>query len=642
MQACRTGLSRGRTAELAILLLLSGTPWLAAGDDGKKSPLPAPALVVKAEALVHELYSKEYDKAQKDVAARSQLALTLLQEGRDTNDDLAGKYVLFREARDLAARAGDAPTALQASDDLAHSFSLPDAKVLEMKIEALGLASKAVAGPDAYQTVVDSALVLAQEAMAADEYEAALALLATADAAAIKLKNVPLVSSIRVRRQEVRAGQKEYANWKPFAEALRKDPTDPKANMNMGVYQAMVKGNWDKGLPLLARGSDPVLKQLAAMDLEGPKQPSQQAELAEKWLELAGKSTGKTAVQLLLRAYHWDVLALAGLDGEARRRVEKQMEAITKRLPPELRAGEIVQEILKIDAPGGPVYSVAFSPDGRKAVAGGADTAVSLWDTITGKEIRRLEGHTGRVWTVAAAPVGRRLASGGFDGSIRLWDPATGREVRRLPGHGDYVRCVVFSQDGRQLLSGGDDRLLRLWSADTGRELRSLPGHDHFVWSVALSADGRHALSGSLDKTVRLWDLADGKELKTLTGHQDTVLAVALSPDGRHALSGSTDKTVKLWDLESGKPLYTLSGHSGYVNSVSYSPDGRRALSAGHDGSLILWDVFAGKMLRRLQGHRGPVWSVAFARDGRRAVSGGQDGTIRIWGGRQSALVSRP
>jgi hypothetical protein len=610
----------------------------AARSEDKKAAVPGKAAQAKVKTLLAELYGKDYARAEKDAAARAQLAVTLLQEARETRDDLAARYLLFAEAAHLAAAAGDAGIALAAIDDLAHDFAVVPAEALRMKIHALTAASKAVAGADAYHNVIDSALILILEAAGADDYESALRLIETADAAARKLKNVPLVAGIRKRRDEILQAQKVYARWKPFADILAENPDDPKARLEMGRYLAFLKGNWKAGLGLLSGGSDKELRSLARLDLSAPKEAPRQADLGDKWLEQVKRVEEPMAIQVLLRAYYWYVQALAGLDGEARERVEKQMEAVNRRLPADYRIGEITSEVRKIEGHGGPVYTAALTPDGKKAVSGGADNLVHIWDTYSGKEIRRLDGHSGRVWTVAVSPDGRRAASGGFDGSIRLWDLAAHRELRRLSGHADYVRSVAFSPDGRYLLSGGDDRFLRLWNADTGLEVRSMPGHNHFVWSVAVSRDGKRGLSGSLDKTVRLWDLGSGKELLKMTGHADTVLSVAFSPDGRHALSGSTDKTLKLWDLETGQPIRTFHGHKGYVHSAVFSPDGRRALSAGQDRVLILWDVHTGKELRRLEGHTDMAWSVAFSRTGRLAVSAGQDGTIRIWGGRTSVV----
>src|SRR5579864_5399313 len=113
-----------RVLALGLLLSLVSGPEFISGGEVKKAPIPPAPAQAKAEALIRELYEKEYAKAAKGVAARAQLAATFLQEGRDTSDYRAGRYVLFREARDLAAKAGDAPVALQAIADLAQDFAI--------------------------------------------------------------------------------------------------------------------------------------------------------------------------------------------------------------------------------------------------------------------------------------------------------------------------------------------------------------------------------------------------------------------------------------------------------------------------------------------------------------------------------------
>jgi WD40 repeat protein len=48
------------------------------------------------------------------------------------------------------------------------------------------------------------------------------------------------------------------------------------------------------------------------------------------------------------------------------------------------------------------VWSVAFSPEGRRIVSGSADSTVRLWDTVTGQPIGQpLTGHTGIVESAA-------------------------------------------------------------------------------------------------------------------------------------------------------------------------------------------------------------------------------------------------
>ena len=627
---------RARRFGPCVFLLILGLGLSAVrGQEAKKKAIPGAAAQAKIVKLIEELYQDDIAKAAKDTAVKARLAQTLLQEGKDTADDAAGRYVLLKEAHRLAAEAGDVATALQAAEELAQSFVIPPAELFQMKVKTLSTAASAVkAPPEAYQGVVDSGAccLWTRPWRPTTSRRASRLLTVRRTGRRSSVRNVGLVASIRKRlASKVKALQKEYARWEPFAQKLAKNPDDAEANGELGFYQALVKGNWDKGLPMLARGESRPAK-VARQEIAA-KSAADLFEVAEGWEAFSLHQIELTRIHALVHAYQLYLQALPDLQKKQRLAVEIRLAEITKALPAEYRAGEITTELRKIDFPAGPVYGAAFSPDGRKVIATNYDGSLRLSDVRTGKELRRLDGHLGKVWAVAFHPDGRRVVSGGFDGSVRLWDLATAGESKRFTGHTDYVRSVVVSADGKQILSGGDDRLLRLWDVDAGKEVRTFPGHDHVVWSVALSRDGKQALSGSLDKTVRLWDVNTGSELKRFIGHRDTVMSVALSPTGRHALSGSTDKTLILWDLDTGKPVKTLIGHTGYVLSVAISPDGRLAISGGADGTVRIWDLATGTALRTLEGHRDQVWSVSFSRDGRLALSSGQDGSVRIWGG---------
>ncbi len=620
---------------VGISLILAGLIACvpASAQTSRREPIPAAAAQARAHKLIQELYQAEINKAANDPVARARLASVFVMEARDTNDDAAGRYVLLDGAYHLAADAGDAATALEALEEMAQFYAVSDRTILKNKIDVLQRASKAAGINDGYQNVIDASVVLLDDVLADDDYASCDLLLQAAETAARKLKDVPQVAGLRRKQEEVRKLAREYARWQPFAGRLAKNPDDAEASFEMGSYLAFVKGNWNRAIPLLARGSDPALKKLAAAEQKASS-TGQMVQLGEQWFEQA-KSRKEANVQALLRAHHWFQQALGGsADARERARVEQQMEALSEMLPADQRIGEIARELRVCQGQGSPVYCAAFSPNGKKIISSGADGVLRLWEARTGRELRHFDALSGRVWAVAFMPDGRRAVSGGFDGSVRIWDLASGREVRHFAGHGEYVRSVAVSTDGRFVLSGGDDRLLRLWNVETGAEVRNFPGHDNLVWSVALSRDGSRALSASLDRTVRLWNTGTGKELKVLEGHTNTVLSVAFLPDGRRAVSGSTDQTLIVWDLETGKDLLHLESakDKGYVYSVAVSPDGRRLLSAGQEGILHLWDAHNGKELRQLTGHRGEVWQVAFSPNGRLAVSCGQDGNLRIWG----------
>jgi GTPase SAR1 family protein len=88
---------------------------------------------------------------------------------------------------------------------------------------------------------------------------------------------------------------------------------------------------------------------------------------------------------------------------------------------------------------------------------------VRLWEVESGRCLRVLEGHTGRVLSVAWSPDGRRALSGADDMTVRLWEVESGRCLRVLEGHAGRVWSVAWSPDGWRALSGADDKTVRLW-----------------------------------------------------------------------------------------------------------------------------------------------------------------------------------
>jgi len=161
--------------------------------------------------------------------------------------------------------------------------------------------------------------------------------------------------------------------------------------------------------------------------------------------------------------------------------------------------------------------SVAFSPDGNFVLFGGEDKMVRLWDLKNDRLERQLEGHTEPVFHVAFSPDGKRaLSAGGIhpnsgrsDGKLRIWDVSSLKLLREINAEkeGNLFRCATFSRDGKRALAGYADGGLTLWDLESGKRLVDLKGHTDGVNCVAIAPDGRRALSGGEDNTVRYWQL---------------------------------------------------------------------------------------------------------------------------------------
>jgi len=127
---------------------------------------------------------------------------------------------------------------------------------------------------------------------------------------------------------------------------------------------------------------------------------------------------------------------------------------------------------------------------------------IIVWDASTGAEVMTLRGHSERVWSVAFSPDGKRIVSGSsVDHTVRVWDAGGGAEVLTLPSDGP-VHSVAFSPDGKRIISGSMAGTVKVWDSATGTELMTLRGHSDRIWSVAFSPDGKTIAAGTDDDSM--------------------------------------------------------------------------------------------------------------------------------------------
>lgn len=189
---------------------------------------------------------------------------------------------------------------------------------------------------------------------------------------------------------------------------------------------------------------------------------------------------------------------------------------------------ETGKQVRRFDGHTAGVRAAIFSPDGRRILSCDLGKTMRLWDVETGKDLgsfvaqRAFAGHKAPLYCVALSSDGRRAVSGGgmhisrgpddrdgatFDCTVRLWDLEKCEVLREFDGHQDYVTQVVFAPDNRRILSADRRRDVRLWDVETGRELRRFDIKDAYAIKVAFSNDGQQVLIGTSRNTVHVWSV---------------------------------------------------------------------------------------------------------------------------------------
>ena len=76
--------------------------------------------------------------------------------------------------------------------------------------------------------------------------------------------------------------------------------------------------------------------------------------------------------------------------------------------------------------------------------SGSQDETVRLWDVDSGEAITTFEGHSSYVFSVAFSPDGKRVASGSRDKTVRLWDAESDEAITTLEGYTDSHQLTFF------------------------------------------------------------------------------------------------------------------------------------------------------------------------------------------------------
>ena len=274
----------------------------------EKLPIPDDAAQEKVMATIRDIYKDDY----KDKTA---LARKLIQKANETQNT-TDRFVLLQEAKDLASETWQGQVAFEAIDAMASEYDISSPEMKAAVIEQAAKKPRITA--EQKTAIANAALQVVDEAIGEDKFDAAKKAGRIASQLVRQTKDKDLLQEVVAKGKQVGTAAKAYADAQEAIATLKDKPDDPDANVAVGKYLCFNKGNWAKGLPMLAKGNDAELKALAAKDIAGTASADEQAKLGDAWW---GVSTE--------RASYWYEQALPGLTGLEKDRVEKRVAGIS-------------------------------------------------------------------------------------------------------------------------------------------------------------------------------------------------------------------------------------------------------------------------------------------------------------------------
>lgn len=244
-----------------------------------KLAVPGKPEQAASRKMMKDLFAKQL--LDRTISGRRRLTEALLNQAEKLKDAPVDRYVLLGAAVESASQAASLPLVFKAANRMAQAYEID---ALAVKSEAaLRVAAKSENAAAADENI-KAVLNLTDDLAAAQDFVTAVRLCnflqpQVTQKPAVRSQVQQLLHDLSIARDAIARGLRDF-------DRLKAAPNDPGANLSVGRFLCFMRGDWDAGLPMLVKGSDPVLESLAVRELAAPTAVEDVMKLADAWWEV--------------------------------------------------------------------------------------------------------------------------------------------------------------------------------------------------------------------------------------------------------------------------------------------------------------------------------------------------------------------
>jgi len=295
----------------------------------KRLPVPSQADQASVSKEIDEVYGVA---DAKDPADQIKLAVQMLDLGRESGGNPAEQFSVLRKAAELASEGGDAELMLKAINIIGEKYEID---TLAVKSSLMRTFAKNATNEPKIRSLAATVSPLVDQAVAEHRYGEAYEMINAAYYACMRPSGREFRKDVYRQRSEITGMYEEWKSFKESLDSLKTAPNDPAANLAVGRWYCFTEGNWDEGLPALAKSNDPKLQSLAQKDRAGPADNTAQVALGDEWWSLSEGEEETSRNRMMQRAAHWYRQALPQVQSVlARSKINQRLERVAKLTAP--------------------------------------------------------------------------------------------------------------------------------------------------------------------------------------------------------------------------------------------------------------------------------------------------------------------